>query len=86
VRRTIRGIALGLALAAAPLVAAAQEPGAVPPPPDAGVVILVTLLALGGLLLAVVLGYLYRQVMRLDWDFQKPDEPHADGHAEATHH
>lgn len=81
-RRLVRGLLAGLVVAALPLVAAAQETQsrALPAATDWHVVMLVTGLAIAGILLVAGIGYLYRRERRLDWDFQKPDQPHAGGH------
>lgn len=72
----------GLALAAVPALARAQESSrALGTPADLWPVLLVTALALGALLAAAAIGYLYRRERGLTWDFQRPDrDEHDDAH------
>jgi uncharacterized membrane protein len=87
-KRRISAMVLGVAMAAMPLVAAAQESEstfeaasrAASPTADWGTVMLVTALSLVALVLVTSLGYLYRRERGLDWAFQKPDAPHDDHH------
>jgi hypothetical protein len=74
----VRGLLAGLVVAALPLVAAAQEAQdrALPSATDWHVVMFVTAAGIAGLFLLAGIGYLYRRERHLDWDFQKPDQPH----------
>ncbi len=80
--KLVRGLLVGLVAAAVPVIAAAQEAQdrALPSATDWHVVMLVTGLAVVGLFVVATVGYLYRRERHLDWDFQKPDQPHAGGH------
>jgi flagellar basal body-associated protein FliL len=90
-RRALRALAVGLVVGVLPASAAAQEAEgrAVAAPADASAIMLVTLLVVGVLILLAGLGYLYRRERGLDWEFQKPEEPHGDEHgvehAESAH-
>lgn len=85
--RLVRACALGFMLAALPLVALATEESApetasraLPSQGDALTVGLVAVVAVLGLFLIAGLGYLYRRERDLEWEFQRPDTPHHDGH------
>jgi hypothetical protein len=80
--KRVRGLLAGLVAGALPLVAAAQETQgrSLPAATDWHVVMFLTAAAIAGLLLVSAVGYLYRRERHLDWDFQKPDQPHAGGH------
>ena len=49
-------------------------------PDDMFLVVGVTILGLLAVLVGAAVGYLYRRETKLDWDFQRPDEPHEDDH------
>ena len=76
--KRLRGLLLGLVVAALPLVAAAQEAQsrALPSATDWHPVMFLTAAGVAGLFLLAGIGYLYRRERHLNWDFQKPDQPH----------
>jgi hypothetical protein len=49
-------------------------------PDDTWIVAGVTVLGLLGVFVASAVGYLYRRERGLDWEFQRPDEPHDEDH------
>jgi hypothetical protein len=79
--KRVRGLLTGLAAAVLPLVAAAQEvqDRALPAATDWHMVMFLTAAVIAGLLVLAGIGYLYRRERHLDWEFQKPDQPHAGG-------
>ena len=82
--RRLAAAGVGAAVAAWPVLAAAQGDGsrAVGVADDFWKVALVTVLGVGALLVVVAVGYLYRRERGLAWDFQLPDadEHHDDEH------
>ncbi len=82
--RRLAAAGVGAAVAAWPVLAAAQGGGgrAVDAADDFWKVTLVTALGAGALLLVAAIGYLYRRERGLAWDFQlpDPDEHHDDEH------
>ena len=72
---------LGVALAAAPAVVAAQAETsrALDTADDFWKVLLLTALGIGALLLVASIGYLYRRERNLAWEFQRPDPGEDDG-------
>jgi hypothetical protein len=49
-------------------------------PDDTWIVVGVTLLGLLAVFVGSAVGYLYRRERGLDWEFQRPDEPHDEDH------
>lgn len=79
--KRVRGLLLGLVAAVMPLAALAQESSgrSLPAASDWHIVMFLTAAGILGIMLLAGIGYLYRRERHLDWEFQKPDQPHADG-------
>ena len=79
--KRVAGAGLGLVLAAAPAVVAAQADTsrALDTADDFWKVLLLTALGIGTVLVVVSIGYLYRRERNLAWEFQRPDPGEHDG-------
>lgn len=75
----VAGVAVAGAVAVWPSSALASE-RSLTTPDDMLVVAGVTVLGLLAVFGAAAVGYLYRRERGLDWEFQRPEEPHDEDH------